>query len=278
MNTSIYHFFVRLVENRDSFIVESKLSWFPFPEEMLSCQSAGKWPDLALKINKGNRLFSGGELIELKDSRTLTVSSFNSTIPLGQKNINSVFTGKTSLIRDQMEAAGDDVFSLKIRDVYYLIRGRRNNSTRVCLTHGKFFETISETELVSGSFRNMLDAQIKETGVEIPDDIKERIEGMFTHHDTFSQSRHVEKASVKLRFRVMTEVEPEGNVLIYPEIRDQTLTLLVPYSNSECRTQIVNLMQMAFIDCQQSNLWEQIESLDIQHKLNGPFIGFQINL
>ena len=57
-----------------------KLESFPFTTEMLSCQNTGIFPDLAIKINSDRTLFTGGELIELKDSvKSYTVCHSRST-------------------------------------------------------------------------------------------------------------------------------------------------------------------------------------------------------
>ncbi|MCH8068518.1 MAG: hypothetical protein IID16_04495 [Candidatus Marinimicrobia bacterium] len=58
---------------------------YPFDEQLLSCKNKGVFPDLARRVNTEKRTFTGGELIKLKDSKSYTVSSFNSTIPTGKR-------------------------------------------------------------------------------------------------------------------------------------------------------------------------------------------------
>jgi len=278
MRCSVYHFFAHLIAKRAQFINATPLGDFPFPKRMLSCVNKGIWPDLAIRLNKNDRLFTGGELIELKDAKGFNVSSFNSTIPLGRKDIASLIGGKSNKIRKQMEEAGDDILSLRTREVYYLIRGNKSGVLKVCLSHGKFFETISESDLIGGAFKEMLDERIQETGVTVDDSIKEKLVSIFTKHDTFAQSRKVKKASVKLRFRIMTEVAPEGNVFLYPEIADNSLTLLVPFDNSEKREEAMNLMRVALHDQKQDSLWQEMNIMNVSHRLNGPFVSFQVGL
>ena len=112
---SIYHFFADLCQKKQEFLSEKKLESFPFDEQMLSCVGNGKFPDLAIRLNNGNGQFTGGELIELKDSKAYSVASFNSTIPTGEKDIRKLTKGKTNTIRTQMEAAGNNILSLLIR-------------------------------------------------------------------------------------------------------------------------------------------------------------------
>ncbi|MDR1493537.1 MAG: hypothetical protein LBT05_12565 [Planctomycetaceae bacterium] len=61
---------------------------------MLSCVNKGVFSDLVIRLNPSGLQFTGGEIIELKDSKSYSVSSFNSTIPTGQKEIEKIFKGE----------------------------------------------------------------------------------------------------------------------------------------------------------------------------------------
>jgi len=104
------------------------------------------------KVYEGNCLFTGGELIELKDSISYSVSSFNSTIPTRRKDISKIISGENSSVYKQMKKSGNDIYSLPVRDVFYLVRGKKNENVKVCLVSGAFFETISIENLISKSF------------------------------------------------------------------------------------------------------------------------------
>ena len=147
MAYSIYHFFADLCQKSDELTWASPLGSFPFDERMLSCVNKGKFPDLAIKLNHDGRLFSGGELIELKDSKSYSVASFNSTIPTGEKDIRKLVGGTENVIRTQMQEAGNDILSLLTRQVFYLVRGKKASDMKICLSHGKFFETIPVSTL-----------------------------------------------------------------------------------------------------------------------------------
>lgn len=120
---SIFHFFKTLIQQKSQFANTPKLEDFPFDTSLFTCHNAGQFPDLAIKLSQPNPLFTGGELIELKDSETYSVAPFNSTIPTGRKDIEKVVKSKHGIIRQQMEQAGDDIFSLPERHVFNLIRG-----------------------------------------------------------------------------------------------------------------------------------------------------------
>ena len=273
---SIYHFFNSLTQKSGHFKTTDKLANFPFDQTLLSCNNVGRFPDLTLKLNTENELFTGGELVELKDNNSYSISSFNSTIPTGQKNISDILSTNVSKIQRQMEAAGDDIYSLPKRDVFYLIRGRDNErkTLKVVLVHGAFFETISVKSLISGSFSQILEERIRESGIKVNDDVKKMIIDVFSEQKSFSKVRHVDKASVKLRFRVMTEAKAEGNILNrrkYPEIEDNTLNLVLPCHDDEME----EILRLRFKTVFGEKAMTQFNIFKFKHHFNGYFLAFQ---
>lgn len=274
---SIYHFFKSLVKQKESFLEIDKLENFPFDEFLLSCKNIGIFPDMAIKLNKENELFTGGELIELKDSVSYSVSSFNSTIPTGKKDISKVISSENSSIYKQMGEAGNDIYSLPVRDVFYLVRGKKNKHVKVCLVSGAFFETISVENLISNSFQQVLEDNLKDSNIEINQDIKNILQKLSSEQENFSKVRTVEKASVKLRFRVMTEVMAEGNLLNpkrYPKILDDSLNFLFPVYSNEEKKGIIDKFNLVFSKKEQ----KEFKIFKIKHHFNGYFLVFQIGL
>jgi len=274
---SIYHFFDSIVQQKQFFKRVKELAQFPFDKKLLSCRNAGVFPDLAVRLNKDRKIFTGGELIELKDSGSYTVSSFNSTIPSRSKKIQEIITGQNSIIKQQMERVGNDIFSLPVRDVFYLVRGKKKEHTKVCLVYGSFFETISVENLISQSFSQVLEERLKESGEEISAELKQTLISILSQQQSFSRVRNVEKSSVKLRFRVMTEVKAEGNILNskkYPEIKDDTLNFVLPCHNDEEEN---NILRKAEIVLGKTGL-EQFNIFKIKHHFNGYFFVLQTSI
>jgi hypothetical protein len=274
---SIYHFFKHLVSNKNWFKSVEKLENFSFDKTMLSCKCAGQFPDLAIRINKNNTLFSGGELIELKDSRNYTVASFNSTIPSGQKEIDKVIKSASSIIKEQMEKAGNHIYSLPKREVFYLLRGKHKENIKIILVHGSFFETINVGNLISQSFKQVLKERLEEKNLKLDDNVEDLLVDTFSTQESFSKVRNVDKASVKLRFRIMTEVKAEGNILNtqkYPEIKDNTINLIVSRNNQEDE----NLALKRFSSVYNKNEIKKFRIFNIKHHLNGYFTVFQQNV
>lgn len=274
---SVYHFFRSIFKNKEYFKTSKKLDEFPFNEKLLSCKNDGVFPDMAIRINKEKSIFTGGELIELKDSDSYTVSSFNSTIPSRSKDIAKIITGDNSIIKQQMEKAGDNIHTLSVRDVYYLVRGRKKKNTKVCLVYGSFFETIRIGDLISRSFSQVLDERLKESGKEVTDEFKSLLLSIFSEQENFSKVRTVEKASVKLRFRIMTEVKAEGNILNstkYPEISDNTLNFILPCHNDDEESAVRERIDIVF----SKKEIRQFTIFKIKHHFNGYFLVIQIPL
>ncbi|MFN8388371.1 MAG: hypothetical protein U0V48_10735 [Anaerolineales bacterium] len=272
---SIFHFWKYIVSNRSSFAKVGNLDQFNFDKAMLSCENKGVFPDLAIRLNKDQSTFTGGELIEMKDSKTYVVSSFNSTIPTGKKNIRKIIPSEQSTTFVQMKNAGDDVFSLEEREVYYMVRGRKGNAQKICLVHGSFFETISVKELIRQSFKQVLDENLQ--GEDIPSELRSRLEEVFSEQEDFSRVRNVDKASVKLRFRILTEVKPEGNILNstqYPKIKDNTLNLIVPFHSEDEKADVLQKAEFVM----GGKAMKSINTFSLKHPLNGWFVVFQANL
>lgn len=274
---SIYHFFNNLVENKTHFSSVEKLEDFPFDNLILSCRNKGVFPDLAIRLNDNSAVFTGGELIELKDSKSYSVSSFNSTIPTRRKEISKIITSANSSIYRQMEDAGNNIASLPVREVFYLVRGKKKGNIKVCLVSGAFFETISSDRLIHDSFMQVLEDSSKANNMEVSSEVREMINELFSEQGNFSKVRNVDKASVKLRFRVMTEVKAEGNILNtnkYPEIKDNTLNLLLPYYSETEKESILEKFNIAFPNSSGNGF----RIFPLKHHFNGYFLVFQINI
>ncbi|MEI7988362.1 MAG: hypothetical protein WCI88_04925 [Chloroflexota bacterium] len=274
---SIYHFWKNLFQYKTNFLSVNDLEDFPFNTDMLSCKNKGIFPDLAIRINQDRLIFNGGELIELKDSMSYTVSSFNSTIPTRRKKIKDLILTENSSLRQKMEDAGDDVFSLPEREVYYLVRGRKKGHTKVCLVHGSFFETIHTDELIQQSFSQVLVERVQKSGLQLSDRLKAEILSIFTDQRAFSKVRDIQKSSVKLRFRIMSEVKPEGNILnarIYPQIEDDTLNFVLPFYSPEENAEHIRKLKLVL----SQDDFESFKVLTIKHPLNGEFVVFQSSL
>jgi len=147
--------------------------------------------------------------------------------------------------------------------------------------HGKFFETVPVPDLISQSFLQALDETMKDADPQLLEELKQKIGGLFKNQETFSRVRTVSKASVRLRFRIMTEVLAEGNLLNnnkYPQIKDNTLNFLIPCHSAKEENIIKKRMKTAFKQREIEIAYSQLDIFTLKHLLNGPFLVFQIPL
>lgn len=275
---SIFHFFADIAANKRRFLEQTKLDDFPFPKEMFSCYQNWAFPDAAIRVNQSNDtnpFLSGGELLEFKDAKSFNIPSFNSTIPTGTKKISEL--GNLTQI---MESNGDTPHVLPVRQVYYLLRGRNDVSTKVCLVHGSFFETIKTRKLIKESFAQVL-ADAMGNGNDLTKEEYTKFAEIFARQNLFAASRKVDKASVSMRFRVMTEVRKEANIFnekYYPAITADTLNLIVPVHGrtKKLRAEQENLINMAMGTTKIRGKTK--EPFLIKHPFNGYFLVSQLSL
>ncbi len=266
---SIYHFFKNISDKKRHLKLTESFKYFPFDTSLFSCVNRTLFPDMIIRLNKDNTIFTGGELIELKDSRSYTIPSFDSTIPTGTKKIERIID---SSIKEQIQEKSEDICSLAERDIFYLIRGRKNGNVKTCLVHGSFFETIKVNDLIAQSFYEYLN--------EI-DDINISRELELCLLELFENVKvrkpNINNASIKLRFISEAKVKAEGNILNpkkYPEIKDDTLNFVLPCYNDEEEKNILSKAKIVF---DKSGL-EQFDIFKIKHHFNGHFLVLQTSI
>ena len=272
---SIFHFFADLLRKQSNLFNNENLEAFPFDETMFSCRRKGKFPDMAIRINANsiaNPLLSGGELIEIKDSKFYQVSSFNSTIPAGEKYIRDV-EGLSAKIKEFKES----VDALPLRQIYYLLRGRKSGAVKICLVHGSFFETVNAKELIPEAFRQVLNISDSDGNPILSDEKTEQLLSALSDQSNFAASRNVKNSSVSIRFRVMTEAKKEANILQHTNIGDNTANLIIPlHGKQPDRENQVDLILQSLESCnlpEYKNIIEQ--RFFIKHPFNGYFLVLQ---
>ena len=89
MIASAYHLLSDIYQRRRN-LRSAKLAAenFMLRDDLIACRgSRGVFPDIVLRTNDNDPMFSGGEFIEIKDAKEgYNITSFNSTIPSAYKN------------------------------------------------------------------------------------------------------------------------------------------------------------------------------------------------
>lgn len=290
--SSVFHFFARLMERRGYFVQDNKLEDFAFPRGMIAAESRSGFPDFVLKTNAVGQL-TGGEFIELKDTKSYQIASFNSTLPSATKPVSSL----TQTIQNRLLESGEDLESVPHRDVYYLIRGiRRTMSSplaKTVLVSGAFFETVSTDDVLTDAF-----AQVAAASTSGDIDVSEVTRHFDIQQANFAGTRRVEGSSITVRFRVMAEVDSRANLLSdarYPMIEANTLTMLVhePQLTNPLLTRRFyawDQTDQAIKRCDAyTHLGEALDEIDttlkavirvsvLRHPMNGPFFMAQASI
>ncbi|GIV11134.1 MAG: hypothetical protein KatS3mg020_0625 [Fimbriimonadales bacterium] len=198
---------------------EEELAAWWFGRKMWQTDS-GAFPDFVLAYEKTG-LLGDGALLELKDSRGAGIASFNSTLPAAHKTLSTLVSLVTQSVQryEQCFQPGPDE-----RDCFYLIRTHKQSSRqcRVSLVHGTFFETLPNQDLLAQLWQDVL------RQANTPDELLEQIVPHLArlHRPEVAQTRQIEKASVKPRLRIMSEIHSEGNPHTYPEIPPRSVNLI----------------------------------------------------
>ena len=180
MTSSIYHFFGHLITIRESFWEVQNLENLPYDENMIAYQGRSSFPDLSLKVNTSSQELTGGELIELKSTKSYSVASFNSQIPQYRKKLEDL----ASNVLAGMRAKDTATDSLPMREVYYLIRGYREKdqtiiNPKICLISGKFFETVDVKDLIQNAFEQVINERQQVKNLEITEEFKQTLVELF---------------------------------------------------------------------------------------------------
>lgn len=279
---SVFRLFADIAAKREKFKKSGKLEKFPFDYNLILCKWDGKFPDFVMRVDKNhinNPLLRGGEMLELKDAGSFTVAPFNSTVPSGKKRfseINNEQNKSAKLIKPVDENAA----TLHVRDVYYLVRGKRKSgAVKICLIHGSFFETIEKEKLIKDAFRQVVD-DAAPAGY-FSDKEREKIIRIMNSQEIFSATRQVDKASVSLRFRVMTQVHELANIMNpkkFAEIKSNTLNLIVPTHGKSEATRKAEADKINAAAKKAGVPLKETSKFFIKHPFNGYFWVLQINL
>ena len=239
-----------------------------------------QFPDFVYKVRKNGEKLMGGTLLELKDSESGGISSFNSTIPTKYKTFEEIdkingrnLVSRIAKIKDRDISMHPD-YSKFDRRCFYLVRTNKKKPDRikVSIIDGSFFETIPKKEVLSKMFQNILREHIDNKEFDLSNEMQKKVEEVFSHltnQTLIAWSQPIEGASIKPRLRVMAEVNKEGNPhnsKNYPEIVEGSVNLIL-----QSNDQIQNLKKFL------STKIPEIHICTIEHKNDGEYIVFQFN-
>jgi hypothetical protein len=236
------------------------------------------FPDFLFKVRRMNSGFTCGSLLELKDSESGNVASFNSTIPTRFKSLEEVdivngksLVSRIASIKDGVVDYTKSNYYTFDRHCFYLVRTHRCNGRRVKLSvvDGSFFETVPKEHLFHQLFLQVLRNHIAKKQLKISEDVLRQVENTLayiTDQTIIASSRIIEGASIRPRLRIMAEVHSEGNPHSshYPEIVENSFNLILKATP-----------EVGELERELPQRIHGIRVFKIHHKRNGPHVVFQ---
>lgn len=225
-------------------------------------KDSGVFPDFLLALDS-KPTFGNGALLELKDSKGAAISSFNSTIPTRYKSLEdtrriagSRLVSHAAELFDFALSAEPDYLS-RLRTCFYLIRtfSRSQTKVRISLVEGSFFETLPKDKLMELVWGQILDAggltgAVRDQVIELLAQLEQR---------EIAQSRDIDGASIRLRFRMMAEAHKDGNVNRYPEIQPCSVNLVVKME----QRMLEELVGLFAVDGMHAKLGEDAKNIQV---------------
>src|SRR4030067_2411826 len=134
-----------------------------------------KFPDFLFKTEKKNGHYLRGSLMELKDSKSASISSFNSTIPTKTKTLEEVdvvngnnLVSKIASIVDS-DSSSDPGYMQFPRHCFYFVRTQRGTSRiKVSIIDGAFFETLPKEQLFHQLILYVYHKHLEKKGIDTP--------------------------------------------------------------------------------------------------------------
>jgi hypothetical protein len=251
-------------------------------------KDSGAFPDFVLACEPHSPL-GNGALLELKDSAGDQIASFNSTLPSARKHISRL----TKMVRTAVQnyeskrgcACPDE------RDCFYLVRTKNKNqdACRLSIVQGTFFETIPNQELLKSLWKDLLE----QSGVPI-EQHKEILDYLAKlERNQIAESRVIERAAIKPRLRIMSEVVADANPHRYQEIGERTVNLILKALSEDSSESLVQwilhcfstdnlpakpVSDDVFVVSDDSGCQVNCRIAWVEHKLNGLHLVVQVRL
>jgi len=226
---NIYHFFESLIKVRPELASVAKLQEYHFNSVPLAYRDNATFPSLILRMHKGYP-WPGGEFVEIIDSDSYNVPPFESHIPTGAMSCDMLGHDRKTKIYKSMQAAGEVPGWIHERQVYYLIRGRNNGNSKICLAHGRFFETtVKPKYVVRQALEEVFAGCVEEQALS--QDQFDLLWHKLTQEIFSGEVRQVSIGAVEISLGIKTNANLGANLLspfYYPELNDNTLNFVIP--------------------------------------------------
>lgn len=230
---------------------------------------SGAFPDFILAW-EDTKTLGDGAMLELKDSRSQVIASFNSTIPSARKNLQKL----TKLVKDSVykyeecfKGPGPDE-----RECFYLVRTHRGirDKCQLSLIHGTFFETLPIKDLLSELWKQLF------RDANVPEDYSKASEYLSKlDREEIAKTRVISSASIKPRLRIMSEIHREANPHNYDKIGYCSFNLILKPPEHIRPNQYKDWIWECFNNEKASLNESDVETFLLKHKRNGEYYVVQ---
>lgn len=267
---SIYQFLAHLLENRRGLRELPRLSDLPWRCKPFAYRNLCEFPNFAMQYEASWPPY-GGELVGLLDSDSFTMPSFVSHIPSGAISLDALPQDTARHIRRKIKAHNPETQLPALHEVYYLIRGKMNSRTKICLVHGSFFAPKEADDLLQRALAQVASDCLEDSDMDaVSLDAVEWLACALSREVLPGRALSVPNASVSFRLEVVADVVDAVNILNcerFPAIEADTLNFVVPYGlDADFRERIAGLRS--------SILWSEwrfARKLGIRHPFNGDY-------
>ncbi len=271
---NIYHFFATLIEERAQLQGATQLLDYPFASAPLSYHSRCGFPSLILRMH-ARAYEPGGEWVAILDSNTYNVPAFQSHIPVNAMSIDMLGHAKATSVRKSMLAAGEVPHWIRMREVYYLLRGRNRGNTKICLVHGSFFQSMKPRAVLQEALSQALEGHLEE--LSLSQDQISLLERICAEAILTDQSWKVDRMTVEFNLGIQTPENHGLNILSsfhFRAIQDNTLNFIFPNYPADFHAH----RRSSLRDALPSQAYREGKQLSITHPRKGDYFVFSYSL
>lgn len=267
---SIYQLFAHLVKYRCQ-LREVRRFWdLPLGNKSFAYKNFDGFPNLAMQYQTSWPPY-GGELVGILESNDFSIPRFVSHIPTAVISLDALPQETANHIRREIKALYPETVLPALHEVYYLLHGKRENRTKVCLVHGSFFATNEPEKLIQQALAQVVSECLEDNEWQVMDsDAIIELARTLSREVFSSRARSAPNASVSIRIEVDANVIDSLNILNscnFPAIESDTLSFVVPFGlDAEFRDRIFGLGKSLL-----KSDWRYARKMIIRHPFNGDF-------
>jgi hypothetical protein len=249
-------------------------------------KDSGIYPDFVLGLD-ATATFGNGAFLELKDSETGSIASFNSTLPSRFKALKEAkhLTVSAAQLYD-FPWSVEETYLSHARQVFYLVRTskKKSNDIRISLVEGAFFETLPTHDLLVKFWEQILSA----TNLNAIEQARVTHSLSKLTQEEIVKLWDIEKASVRPQLSLVADVHQDAELHHLSDIPPRTVNLVVKqesgydaqwfvseFAKEGLTAQLSTQGDESIVSVFSSNHRFEFRVFTLQHKRNGLHLVLQ---